>query len=398
MFTNIEFLDTEPIENVITCMHHKMDKVVFFGYQETIEKCEKRTVEFLQRHCGVTDVEFRTIQRMDLNEVVSKIEAEVKVEEGKGNHVFFDITGGESLFLVAFGVLADKLSKPMHMYDVESDRLIHLGTRYDDNVEIVPKNQVLLDLSTYIELSGAKIDETKGGCIDVDDASFMGKVDELWDIVMDFKRDWNMFTGVLRDLLSVEKSLEATKNIQKKEGLSLSRFHAFMIKLKNLGAISFYRSRVVNRNEKNEIIEVEVTVKYADFAWKECLTKSGTALELHVYKQLKDEGKEVRQSVHIDWDGVIDLGAVVEQEADDVLNEIDVLALEGNIPTFISCKAGKMNKGKALQPLYELEAVATRFGGKYAKKVLATVHPLQGVYAERAKEMGITLSVAKREE
>lgn len=396
MYTNIEFLDTEPIENVITCMHHKMDKVVFFGYQETIEECQKRTVDFLQRHCGVSDVVFRTIQRMDLDEVVSKIEAEVKAEEDKGNHVFFDITGGESLFLVAFGVLADKMSKPMHMYDIEGDRLIHLGTHYDDNVEIVPKNRVELNLPTYIELSGAKIDETKGGCIDVNDSTFMGKMDALWDIVMDFKYDWNTFTGVLRDQLSVERSLEATKNVQRKDGLSLSRFHAFMIRLKNLGAISFYRSRIVNRNEQNEILEVEVTVKYVDFAWKECLTKSGTALELHVYKKLKEEGKEVRQSVHIDWDGVID--SRVPLQEDDVLNEIDVLALEGNIPIFISCKAGKMNRGKALQPLYELETVATRFGGKYAKKVLATVYSLQGVYAERAKEMGITLDVAKRNE
>lgn len=398
MYINIEFLDVEPIENVITCMHHKMDKVVFFGYQETIDACKKRTVEFLKRHCGVADVEFRTIHRMDLKEVVSKLEAEVKTEEAKGNQVFFDITGGESLFLVAFGVLADKLSKPMHMYDVESDRLIHLGTHYDDNVEIVPKNDVRLNLPTYIELSGAKIDETKGGNIDVDNSPIIDKMDELWSIVMDFKNDWNTFTGVLRDQLSTEKSLEATKRIQKKYGLNLSCFHAFMMKLKTLGAVSFYRSRIVSRNEKGEIMEAEVTVKYTDFAWKECLTKSGTALELHVYQKLKEEGKEVRQSVHIDWDGVIDAGTMMQQEADDVLNEIDVLSLEGNVPTFISCKAGKMDRGKALQPLYELETVANRFGGKYAKKVLATVHPLQGVYAQRAKEMGIILEVARKEE
>ena len=50
MYVNIEFLDVEPIENVITCMHHKMDKVIFFGYKETIEECKKRTENFMKNY------------------------------------------------------------------------------------------------------------------------------------------------------------------------------------------------------------------------------------------------------------------------------------------------------------------------------------------------------------
>ena len=57
-----------------------------------------------------------------------------------------------------------------------------------------------------------------------------------------------------------------------------------------------------------------------------------------------------------------------------------------------------MDKGKALTPLYELETVATRFGGKYVKKVLATLYPVKGVYKERAKEMGIELRCYGNEE
>ena len=114
-------------------------------------------------------------------------------------------------------------------------------------------------------------------------------------------------------------------------------------------------------------------------------------------EELKAAGKEVNQSVRIDWDGKIHEGEENNSEnkdddtTKDVLNEIDVLTLEGNVPTFISCKAGKMDKGKALTPLYELETVATRFGGKYTKKVLATLYPVKGVYAERAEEMEIEL-------
>ena len=55
-----------------------------------------------------------------------------------------------------------------------------------------------------------------------------------------------------------------------------------------------------------------------------------------------------------------------------------------------------MNEGQALVPMYELQTIATRFGGKYARKVLATVQPIQGVYVERAKELGIELCAANK--
>lgn len=75
----------------------------------------------------------------------------------------------------------------------------------------------------------------------------------------------------------------------------------------------------------------------------------------------------------------------------DVLNEIDVLSLTGYVPTFISCKSGKMGAQQTLHALYELDTVAKRFGGKYAKKILVTVKELGDVYMERASEMGIEI-------
>lgn len=148
--------------------------------------------------------------------------------------------------------------------------------------------------------------------------------------------------------------------------------------------------------KKGWIAQADVSITYVDFKWKDCLTKIGTILELHVYKELKDAGKEVLQSVHIDWDGVLESDlkknlSKKNQTVPNVLNEIDVLALDGTIPTFISCKCGDMDQGKALTPMYELETVANRFGGKYAKKTLATLKQVTGAYAERAEEMGIVL-------
>ena len=68
----------------------------------------------------------------------------------------------------------------------------------------------------------------------------------------------------------------------------------------------------------------------------------------------------------------------------------DVMSIENNRPTFISCKIGSVDQ----MALYELETVANRFGGKYAKKVLATAQPLSAAHMQRAKEMGIEVRVA----
>ena len=63
--------------------------------------------------------------------------------------------------------------------------------------------------------------------------------------------------------------------------------------------------------------------------------------------------------------------------------------VNGNIPTFISCKSGRMEAHQTLYALYELDTVAKRFGGKYAKKVLVSAKALGEVYMERAAEMNI---------
>ena len=59
------------------------------------------------------------------------------------------------------------------------------------------------------------------------------------------------------------------------------------------------------------------------------------------------------------------------------------------MPKFISCKTGKMSPTNTLHALYELNTVASRFGGKYARKVLVSSRPINDVYRTRAQEMGI---------
>jgi hypothetical protein len=124
---------------------------------------------------------------------------------------------------------------------------------------------------------------------------------------------------------------------------------------------------------------------------KNCIWEGGSVLELYVYQNMKKQSDDCMVGVHLDWDGIIH-----SQLGEDVLNEVDVLALSGNVPTFISCKSGKMESKQTLHALYELQTVTDRFGGKYAKKILVTLKPLAEVYMERAAEMEIEVKIINK--
>ena len=63
MNVNFEFLDSEPIHNVITNLNYRLDKTVFFGSFDDIEKYREHLTRFLQKNCGVQVVEFVPIKR-----------------------------------------------------------------------------------------------------------------------------------------------------------------------------------------------------------------------------------------------------------------------------------------------------------------------------------------------
>ena len=92
---------------------------------------------------------------------------------------------------------------------------------------------------------------------------------------------------------------------------------------------------------------------------------------------------DVMNGVYIDWDGDIS----TDQNGYDTENEIDVIMMHGMVPVFVSCKNGYVDKDE----LYKLNAVATRFGGKYAKKVLVATSLVQKIWGSGwSKAIAIT--------
>lgn len=384
MIVNVEFLGEEPIENVITCIHFKVDKVIFFGYHDTIQKMRKYTEHFLEKYCSVHKIVFLELSRNSLQSVLKTMRAEIQYEQSLGSKVYFDITGGESLILVAFGILTKEFDTPIHMYDVPSDKLIELNANPKNSISNnVESQKVALDLNRYIEMEGGIINWGLHKSIKTDsNAEFMNDVSRIWLVAKKYINYWNPFSEFLRAELIPDKNLQVNQHVK----TVINALSSSPTKLKSIRRLN---SIVDDLAAEGILLDVEhengrYRFRFKNNSIKECLWDGGSILELHSFHEQKKISDDCKVGVHLDWDGVIHTN-----RGTDVLNEVDVLSLKGNVPTFISCKSGKMGPEQALYALYELNEVANRFGGKYAKKVLISAKAPGDVYLERAAEMGI---------
>jgi len=378
MLVNIEFLDIEPIENVITCLNYKVDKVVFFGYEDVIAQKGEFTERFLKKHCDVSSVEFHPMSETNLDEILMDMSSVIDKEQGDSNKVFFDVTGGEGLMLLAFGILAKEKQLPMHMYDIEKGWLYELNRDVKPTLsEAATKRGIPMDIDMYIQMQGGVVNhsmhkDTKS----LDDPDFAKDAKNLWEICNKYKKTWNIFSEFLRefcqpdmnmvvqmDLADVNSKISTRSKFRKKDMTNI---------FKECGEIGVFENLQGDGNV--------CTFKYKSEKIQDQLWDAGSVLELHTYMEEKPGSTDCRVGVHIDWDGTIHGGW-----GRDTVNEVDVLSLKGYIPTFISCKNGNVDQ----MALYELETVARRFGGKYAKMVLVAPQGLNKPHRIRAREMKI---------
>ncbi len=380
MLVNIEFFDEDPIENVITSLHYKIDKTIFFGYTHIMDKRKRDVSRFLKKYCGVKEIEFYELDESNLTVMMSDMSNCLKKEVESGNRLFFDLTGGESLLLVAIGALSKEYKVPMHMYDIRTKEMFEYGIE-----DVAPLSQcakyrpVKLNLDGFISLYGGKInysmhkDAKNLDCLELAD-----DIEKMWRISRKYHRKWLHYSAMLRSFkeATTELIVQADKDAfdrEKKKNQAVGTLDYFARFLKECEACGLIRDL---RLENSVICFVYKNENIKNYFWD-----GGSILEMYTFARVKQQypGEDCRVGVHIDWDGVIHSGG------QDVLNEIDVMVMDNNLPIFISCKIGNVNQ----MALYELETVASQFGGKYVRKILAIGKPLSSGYQLRADEMGI---------
>lgn len=284
-------------------------------------------------------------------------------------------------------MLAEKLNLPMHFFDIETDTIVELNNSTYSISTTATQQSIKLDIDKYIRMHGGIVNtglHKSFKTLHTDEDEQL--INKIWKVAKEYHSLWNLFTNFMRDefetsslFVNYNKNDIFDKLIESKNKLnSPYKLLTILIELDNAGAIEYltYQDDYISFRYKNDTI-------------KKCLCEGGIILELHTYAVASKDSDDCQVGVHIDWDGVIH--DPFSFETVDVLNEVDVISLKGNIPTYISCKSGKMTNNDALRGMYELDSIARHFGGKYTKKAMAVLNPLRDVDVERAKAMKIKI-------
>ena len=388
--TIIEFFDDNSIDNIVSALLCAPDKVIFIGDNG------RRMQRSIERYKAVTDgrglkieYSYKKVGRNNLGNIVELLSEIVEQE----NDCIFDLDGGEDLFLVAIGMVAQKYSGKVKMHRFNARNGVLADCDADGNTCLASKAEISIEED--VKIYGGKIvyeDENENATYRWNfDDEFICDIENLWAICRTDAGLWNSQIGSLtqinklfcrKDCLEVKVNYEIAKKLLNENGINFVFSPGLLKRLERVGLIRFldFKDDSFSFSYKNDWV-------------KRCLTKAGQILELYIAveaKKLKNsDGKpvynDVMTGVFIDWDGNIGNSNEINVE-----NEVDVILMKGLIPIFISCKNGVVE----IDELYKLSTVAERFGGKYAKKVLiASELDKLGIKADyiraRAADMGI---------
>ena len=386
--TIVEFYDADPIENAVSILLDGAEKIIYIGYNR---KQLNRVIEdykeiALSKNIKV-QFEYEVIDRNDLSGITTLLENIVKAE---GNCVF-DLSGGDDLYLVAAGIVYEKNKDKvqLHRFNVRNGKL----TDCDADGNVLQTRFRELSLNQIIKCSSGRIvydtEEPKTTHIWDFTDELKSDVEVLWELCSENNRYWNMMLSAIgqntiskdNEQLTREINYISLKRALNQKGVSDHYIKEFFEKLLGCGFIKTI-----------EITERTLSYKYKNRDVKDLLTKAGLLLELFITINAIDFNNkdgtsyynDVLTGVVINWDD--------EEGKRSVRNEIDVLLVKGLVPVFISCKNGEVE----VEELYKLSAVANRFGGKCAKKVIVAPsieemgNEAIGII-ERANEMGIRI-------
>lgn len=377
----IELFDTEQIFNYIATLVYKPEKVYFVGDGEIMGGNCRRKAEKLARMKNINaEFLYRFVNPDNFPLLRKKIAEIIEDEKKLGNECVIDVTGGRDLALVAAGYL------------------MSLGTqviRYD------PKAKVFRNLSSGethdadINLSCDEIITVAGGTV-YSNTHKLGFSEDEWVIIRKIiklyfeKRDvWTKFVKYLQRISKKDGEkvgerlwIEAPATFTV-DGKTFSANADIMSALEKTGAIAdFYFSKNENK--------VEFRYKTSEIA--NLLVNEGVWLELIIYFTVRnsEEFTHSDTGVKFIWDIPENGNSVSSLLSENTpRNEVDVMAVRGIRPLFISCKT----RAPINEDLNELYAIREHFGGELACAALATTKRVETdspIY-ERARAMGIEI-------
>ncbi|MBO5408030.1 MAG: DUF1887 family protein [Clostridia bacterium] len=369
MKTLIEFFDECQLLNIVAGVRFLPETIVFVGYDAVMTKKRRRDVErFFELRKQKVSLKYVTVERYSYESSLQVLEEIIKTH----SNCCFDLTGGKELVLTAMGELSTIHQIPMVQFNPRSGRFIRV--KHTD--DILEPSKASLSIREDIVLNGGElVTKTEESFRWELSEEFRDDIKKMWSISRKNCTKWNQFVIALESLTD---PFDSNRNL---------------VVSANLESLSPEKQRILSDNDffddlsragllnEVQIEHQKVLFRYKNISVKRAMSKAGNILELYVYLMAHEISEEesgifsdIGIGVMIDWDGCFYRGERMETR-----NEIDVFLMRGMIPVFISCKNGEVHK----EALYELDSVAQRFGGEYAKKILVTNYISSGASSRR---------------
>ncbi len=405
--TLIEIFDKTPIENIITTLAFKPDRVIYVGSDQRKIYREKELYEAVLAGRGIkAELSVRGVNKNNLDGIVKSLYGIISDPD---EDYIIDFSGGDESSLVALGmVLGDPKLAANHIYSFRINAISRRGSLfevvYDENGErrierqvydFSNGTQVYLTAEENILLHGGRV-YSRGVKIPRGDGA-MSDIDILWDMCRDKPTEWNTHINRFSAAATLH-TLDGKFYHISKDSIGDGDLQVPTQLWENC-----INHGLITVNEENST-QTAFIFSFKNKVVCECLSKSGSVLEYYTYKTALE--------TEVDGAPLFDdaeIGVVICWDDDNygTRNEIDVMLMHGVVPVFISCKNGDVKSNE----LYKLETVSEKFGDDYSDKALVSTaffDPESSSYEgdksasnfrDRANDMGVRLisNVHKRD-
>lgn len=365
MKTLIELYDERPIENVLATEVFRPEETVLICPQEVAKDLALRQslkAYFRHRGCPVK-VTFVSVSLLDAVKVEKKLQRVLSTHEDCA----IDISGGSDAALFAAGVVSG--DTPTFTYSRKKNMFFEIkNAPFARNLPC----DIRLDAASCFLMAGGTL---LPGRLDNQKLSGMlTQIDRLFSIYTKYRKNWNRQISYLQKISSaVDTELKAMgKRTMKVDHALVTVDEGLLRSLEESGLI------------RELLVTVDsVLFRFVDEITRFWLRDVGSVLELQVYRACLAAGcfDDVVLSAVVNWNGD-------GQKRDAVTNEIDVVAVQGVQPLFISCKTCEIKT----EALNELAILRDRFGGKGSRAMIVTsanASKGRAVMRKRAAELDI---------
>ncbi|MBO7663827.1 MAG: DUF1887 family protein [Clostridia bacterium] len=367
MQTLIELYDPSPINNVLSSLMFQPKEMILLCPPESAEDREfRRSLRafFQYMNCPVR-VTFVSVSLLDARST-ERVLGEILASH---NDCAIDISGGTDASLFAAGACSGDTA----VFTYSRKRNAFYEIKNASFARSLPCT-VRLDVAGCLKMAGGTLLPGREDHTLLRDR--LEEIDRLFRVYSLYRRIWNGQISFIQKISSAESGdLEADGPLRKKAGNKMVQADPDL----------FRELAEENLIQDLQILEDRISFRFPDETVRFWLRDIGAVLELQVFRACHLAGcfDDVVLSAVVNWQG----GAI---HHDSVTNEIDVMAVQGISPVFISCKTCEVHT----EALNELAILRDRFGGKYARALLVTSGMATKTRANmrmRAVKLGIEL-------